>query len=109
MTKIFPRRAALFVAAAALLAFPTSIAAAGNPFLDGYKVLMHPRCKNCHPAGNAPLQGDDSRPHAFRVQRGEEGNGVTSVKCSNCHQATNQPGEHTPPGAPDPKVEGVAR
>jgi len=83
--------------------------AAGAAFLDVYRVLMHPRCMNCHPIGNAPLQGDDSHPHAFRVQRGKDGKGVASVKCSNCHQPANQPGEHTPPGSPDPEVEGAPR
>jgi hypothetical protein len=33
-------------------------------FLQVYKVLMSPRCMNCHPAGDQPLQGDDSRLHA---------------------------------------------
>ncbi|MEJ7604146.1 MAG: hypothetical protein WKG01_40145, partial [Kofleriaceae bacterium] len=26
-------------------------------------VLQHPRCQNCHPAGDAPLQGDEGRLH----------------------------------------------
>ena len=32
-------------------------------FLEVYKVLISPRCQNCHPAGDAPLQGDDSHVH----------------------------------------------
>ena len=32
-------------------------------FLAAYKVFMHPRCMNCHPKGDAPLQGDDSHVH----------------------------------------------
>jgi hypothetical protein len=28
-------------------------------FMDVYKVLTSPRCMNCHPAGDVPLQGDD--------------------------------------------------
>jgi len=71
-------------------------------FIAAYSVFSHPRCMNCHPAGNAPLQGDDSHPHAFRVQRGPDGNGVTALRCSNCHQATNASGAHAPPGAPFP-------
>jgi hypothetical protein len=36
-------------------------------------VLQHPRCQNCHPAGDAPLQGDDGHPHTQNVQRGPYG------------------------------------
>src|SRR6476660_2616760 len=32
-------------------------------FMKVYKVLMSPRCMNCHPAGDAPLQGDDNHVH----------------------------------------------
>ena len=69
-------------------------------FMQVYKVLMSPRCMNCHPAGDAPLQRDDSRIHIMNVQRGKDGTGVYAVKCSNCHQPTNVPGLHTPPGNP---------
>ena len=34
-----------------------------------YKTLMSPRCMNCHPAGDAPLQTDVSRPHAMNISR----------------------------------------
>lgn len=27
------------------------------------KVLTHPRCMNCHPTGDHPLQGDDHHEH----------------------------------------------
>jgi len=66
-----------------------------------YKVLMSPRCMNCHPAGDIPLQGDDSHLHAMAPKRGVEGKGVYAMKCSNCHQETNTPGLHTPPGNPE--------
>jgi hypothetical protein len=75
-------------------------AGARRAFEAAYPVFMHPRCMNCHPAGDAPLQGDDSRPHFYRVQRGPDGKGLPAMRCSNCHQATNQPGLHAPPGAP---------
>lgn len=84
-------------------------AASQAAFIDVYRVLTHPRCMNCHPVGDTPLQGNDSHPHAFRVRRGEDGNGLTAAKCSNCHQASNQAGEHTPPGAPDPKADDSPR
>jgi hypothetical protein len=70
-------------------------------FLAVYKVLMHPRCMNCHPAGDVPLQGDDSRPHVQNVQRGTDGKGKYALKCANCHQDVNLPGEHMPPGNPN--------
>ncbi len=70
-------------------------------FLEVYKVLMSPRCMNCHPAGDVPLQGEDSHLHAMSPQRGKDGKGVFAMKCSNCHQASNTPGLHTPPGHPD--------
>jgi hypothetical protein len=70
-------------------------------FLAAYQVLMHPRCLNCHPAGDAPLQGDDSHPHFQNVQRGPDGKGLYAMKCANCHQWKNLPGEHMPPGHPE--------
>lgn len=69
-------------------------------FLKVYKVLMSPRCMNCHPAGDAPLQGDDNHIHTMNVVRGPDGKGLYAAKCSNCHQPANVPGLHTPPGNP---------
>ncbi len=70
-------------------------------FLQAYKVLMHPRCMNCHPKGDRPLQGDDSHIHTMNVQRGKDGKGLYAMKCSNCHQPENSPGLHMPPGNPN--------
>lgn len=70
-----------------------------NAFMQVYRVLMSPRCMNCHPAGNVPLQGDDNHLHPMGVQRGHDGKGVYALKCSNCHQTQNNPGLNTPPGA----------
>ena len=70
-------------------------------FIEAYKVFMHPRCMNCHPAGDVPLQGDDSRLHAQGVKRGKDGKGLFAMKCSNCHQPANTPGENMPPGNPN--------
>jgi hypothetical protein len=69
-------------------------------FLDVYKVLMHPRCMNCHPSGEVPLQGDDSHPHLQNVKRGEDGKGKYALKCANCHQDANLAGANMPPGNP---------
>ena len=69
-------------------------------FMQVYKVLMSPRCMNCHPSGNIPLQGDDSHLHTMSPKRGEDGKGVYAMKCTNCHQPENTAGLHTPPGNP---------
>lgn len=76
-------------------------AASREAFLAAYKVLMHPRCMNCHPVGDVPLQGDDSRLHFYNVQRGPAGRGKFALKCRNCHQDANVPGESMPPGNPN--------
>jgi hypothetical protein len=76
--------------------------AAKAAFAEAYRVFMHPRCVNCHPAGDSPLRGEDSRPHTgLRLRRGSDGQGVFTLKCTNCHQAQNQQGLHMPPGAPN--------
>ena len=69
-------------------------------FMDVYQVLMSPRCMNCHPAGDVPLQGDDNHLHAMLPRRGKDGKGVYAMKCQNCHQPENTPGLHKPPGNP---------
>jgi len=65
-----------------------------------YSVLQHPRCLNCHPAGDRPLQHDDSRPHGMNVLRGPDDAGHPALKCSACHQQANQGLAHLPPGNP---------
>jgi len=88
-------------AKAAELAAPKDEAASRAAFLEAYKVLMHPRCMNCHPKGDVPLQGDDSRLHPMNVQRGPEGKGKYALKCASCHQDKNLPGANMPPGNPN--------
>jgi len=70
-------------------------------FMDVYKVLMSPRCMNCHPKADMPLQGDDSHTHQMNPQRGTDGKGVYAMKCANCHQPENTAGLHAPPGNPN--------
>ncbi len=79
---------------------PEDRAASAKAFVAASEVFSHPRCVNCHPAGDAPLQGDESRPHAMMVKRGPGGMGKSAMQCSNCHQATNLAGAHMPPGGP---------
>jgi mono/diheme cytochrome c family protein len=104
------RRAFAFVGLAALTALIT-VSLPARPakpdtnesrvaFLQVYRVLTSPRCQNCHPAGDAPLQGDDSHVHQQNVKRGADGHGVYGMRCDTCHQAKNLPGEHMPPGNP---------
>ena len=66
------------------------------------QVLQHPRCQNCHPAGDAPLQGDDSHVHSQNVHRGKDGWGEVGEECRTCHGPANPPsayGAHIPPGS----------
>jgi hypothetical protein len=68
-------------------------------FTEAVKVLQHPRCMNCHPAGDSPRQGDVRRLHQPPVTRGEDGFGLPAMRCPICHQQANfDPGGV--PGAP---------
>ena len=69
-------------------------------FLQAYRVFMSPRCMNCHPSGDVPLQGDDSHLHSQGIKRGTDGKGLYALKCKNCHQDNNLDGDHLPPGSP---------
>lgn len=53
------------------------------------QVLQHPRCVNCHPAGDRPLQGEAMVPHQPPVVRGDGGMGVPGMFCTTCHGAEN--------------------
>jgi cytochrome c5 len=75
-------------------------AAAQAAFNRAWTVFNSPRCRNCHPAGDAPLQGDDSHVHIQNVKRGPDGHGVYGMKCNTCHQLANTPGDNIPPGNP---------
>jgi hypothetical protein len=68
-------------------------------FTELGKVLTHPRCVNCHPAGDHPRQGE-GRPHQPPVERGPDGHGHAALRCSMCHQNANfEPGRV--PGHPE--------
>ena len=58
-------------------------------FQEAGKVFRHPRCVNCHPAGEQPLQGDRMRPHQPLVVRGPDGHGASGLLCSTCHGTAN--------------------
>ena len=53
------------------------------------KVLQHPRCLNCHPAGDRPTQTDRMRPHQPMAVRGEDGHGAAGMHCTTCHPKAN--------------------
>ena len=55
------------------------------------KVITHPRCMNCHPAGERPAQGDARAPHQPPVARGAAGIGVPGMQCNTCHGMSNAP------------------
>ena len=61
------------------------------------RVLQSPRCRNCHPVGDAPLQGDPGTPHAMNVVRASPAAGLP---CTTCHREKNAELAGGPPGAP---------
>jgi hypothetical protein len=58
-------------------------------FQEAGKVLQHPRCVNCHPAGDRPTQTDLMRPHQPLVVRGQDGHGAVGMACATCHHESN--------------------
>jgi len=58
-------------------------------FGEAGKVIQNPRCVNCHPAGNRPLQDDDGHPHLPLVVRGLGGFGAIGMHCATCHGPEN--------------------
>jgi len=68
---------------------PDTAARSAALFTELGKVLTHPRCVNCHPAGDRPRQGDTMRLHQPPVERGADGFGLPAMRCPICHQAAN--------------------
>ena len=58
-------------------------------FVEAGKVIMSPRCLNCHPNGDRPSQGEDMHPHLPLVVRGPDDKGATALRCMTCHQGAN--------------------
>src|SRR5450755_3736272 len=56
-------------------------------FAEIGKLLTHPRCMSCHPAGDHPLQGADHHEHMPRVWRSDAGN--LGTHCAECHTDNN--------------------
>lgn len=83
-------------AGAGELRAPESFASIADPaarsralFLESARVMLHPRCANCHPAGDSPTQGDQASLHDPPIVRGAEGDGVPGLRCGTCHQDKN--------------------
>jgi hypothetical protein len=90
----------LTLAALSAKSAPSAAPGDASLFTALLPVLKHPRCLNCHSAGDFPRQGDGGHPHGMNVRRGVGGLGVTAQKCGACHQDHNVAGQHMPPGAP---------
>lgn len=60
-------------------------------FREAGKVILHPRCVNCHPAGDTPTQGNDEHVHNPPVIRGAADFGAPGMQCNTCHGARNMP------------------
>jgi hypothetical protein len=58
-------------------------------FAEVGKVLQHPRCLNCHPAGERPTQTEAMRQHMPWVVRGDGGMGAPGLHCMTCHHDKN--------------------
>jgi len=50
-------------------------------FQEAGKVIAHPRCMNCHPAGDSPTQ-TGREPHLPLVVRGADGHGAPGMMCA---------------------------
>jgi len=68
-------------------------------FLEASRVLLHPRCVNCHPNGDIPHHGMNLALHDPPVVRGPKNHGVVGMECTSCHQDKNQELARVP-GAP---------
>jgi mono/diheme cytochrome c family protein len=76
------------------------IADGKRAFATIYKVLLSPRCRNCHPDGSRPLQTDAGTPHAMNISRLSFESGL---ECGTCHGEKNAEDYGIaggPPGAP---------
>jgi hypothetical protein len=77
---------------------PSAFAGVSDPqarsralFTEAAKVIMNPRCMNCHPASDRPTQGNEMHAHSPPVTRGADGGGVPGSTCSACHMDRNVP------------------
>src|SRR5262249_11324642 len=77
---------------------PAELEKARDDFKQIARVLSSPRCRNCHPVGDAPLQGDVGKPHAMNISRTSAESGLP---CTTCHRGQNSKLMRGPPGVPN--------
>jgi hypothetical protein len=58
-------------------------------FREMGKVILSPRCQNCHPRTDSPTQTDAIIPHRPPVVRGTDGHGAAGLECTTCHGPHN--------------------
>ena len=77
---------------------PSAFASISDPaarsaaiFTEAAKVMLSPRCVNCHPVGDRPLQGEGAASHLHQppVTRGADGFGSVALRCASCHRDAN--------------------
>jgi len=88
--------------AAVALPKPSRAAESRALFVEVSRVLLHPRCVNCHTPDESPRQGEQSVVHDPPIWRGT-GHGVVGMQCSTCHQDKNAELARIP-GAPGWKL-----
>lgn len=71
--------------------------AAVQAFLDVVRVLQSPRCVNCHPDGDVPLQRDEGVPHGMMISRRSP---EVGLPCSTCHREVGLDLPGLPPANP---------
>jgi hypothetical protein len=58
-------------------------------FAEASRVILSPRCTNCHPSDDSPRQRDGGELHDPPVLRGDDDRGTTAMRCGSCHQDEN--------------------
>jgi hypothetical protein len=58
-------------------------------FNEASRVILSPRCVNCHPSDDSPRQREGHEMHDPPVTRGPHDEGVPGAQCSTCHQDEN--------------------
>ena len=58
-------------------------------FMEASRVMLHPRCVNCHPSDDSPRQRDAHELHNPPVLRGDDDKGIPGLRCDSCHQDRN--------------------
>ena len=93
------RLVAAFVASAGATMPAAAQTGGADLFAPVASVLENPRCMNCHPRGDIPLQTDARRVHQMNVRRGPDDQGAPGAPCAACHGAANHAVSGVP-GAP---------